>query len=86
MNNVNEYVDEIGRLFDDDMHGFRSEVYRVVSSIRAEALRDATDRAVKWLAKETAHSGLDDNPAIMQLRKKQHDKLRAAILAGEVKE
>ena len=75
MKNANEYVDEIGNLFDDDMHGFRSEVYRIVSAIRAEALKDAADRAVDFVCKH----------GVVYLL--QHpNEFESAILAGEVKE
>jgi hypothetical protein len=38
MKDINEYVDKIGKIFDDDMHGFRSEVYSIVSEIRKEVI------------------------------------------------
>jgi hypothetical protein len=75
MKNANEYVDEIGKLFDDDMHGFRSEVYRIVSAIRAEALKEAADRAIRYV-----HSSLSKDV------KYSDDNLRADIYAGEVKQ
>jgi hypothetical protein len=82
MKNANEYVDEIGKLFDNDMYGFRSEVYCIVLDIRAEALKDAADRAVVYV--NTTHwKDIEydrDNYDI------DIDDLRAAILAGEVKE
>lgn len=44
---INENVNEIGKLFDCDMHGFRSEVYCVISRIRAESAEQARKEARK---------------------------------------
>lgn len=43
MENINYFVDKIGELFNDDMHGFRSEVYRVISKAIFEAKSESAE-------------------------------------------
>lgn len=84
MEATNKYVNEIGAMFNDDMHGFRSEMYILVSRIRTEsaeqARKEAAERAVRFF---------DDfricvPPNKYNMPQETLEQLRAAIIGDSV--
>jgi hypothetical protein len=61
-------------------HRGDKDARETIRGLESRILKGAADLAVAWFNKQTEDSGVEDNPAIAQLRHTQRMKLRAAIL------
>ncbi len=53
------------------------------AQIRADERGESADRAIKWLNREVADTGMEHTPEFIRLRQRQRGFLRAAIMGEE---